>query len=318
MIKKIFLICFFVSCSALFFISDTLPEQVRYISQDFLPWLIVPILIFLVPSLIRFSLIPSLVGTITVIFWATQIGISALPSGESQVPDLTIVTQDMNSEASVSEAQTTHRSRNNSPPDNINRDVKTLLESNPDIIALQGIKNAAIGTLVGSLSPSFPFWHIFGTVGIWSKKPLENAVMLQLGSKLTSAGKIDIKISKEQTVRMYVVSLRKNQLDRLAQDEYEGMIKDLSVYLSQENSEKLIVVGGFGMSARDSRFKKLLKNNLKDMHTASWGFDFTWPSVFPLIDLDHILSTGFTATGGKLIHLEGSDHKGILMGLKHT
>jgi vancomycin resistance protein VanJ len=83
-----------------------------------------------------------------------------------------------------------------------------------------------------------------------------------------------------------------------------------------DSSPRIVMLGDLNTASTD-RVLAPLARLLRDTQAAAGrGLGFTWPSSFPLVRPDHIMTRGMTATQSSVVDTSGSDHRAITAGLR--
>lgn len=263
--------------------------------ETFLPWLGGLILLLGIASLLRLSLFGALCVAAAAAVWGSTFVPALLPSMHAGAPSLTVASENIHAQ--------------NSAAGSI---AKDLAARAPDVIALQELDATSRETVAAVLAPGYPHSSIVGTVGLWSKYPISNEQRLDLGLGWDRALRVDLATPGTPT-RVYAVHLASVRPG--AYQSRDTMLAQLAQTVKADDATKLIVVGDFNTASTDRKFQPLL-STLTEAPDSTLGFGFTWPAEFPVTRLDHALVRGLTNVTSDVLPDNGSDHRGIIVGLR--
>jgi vancomycin resistance protein VanJ len=147
---------------------------------------------------------------------------------------------------------------------------------------------------------------------VWSRIPITGEQKLDLGLGWDRALWVELDTPGAPT-RVYAVhlaSVRPGQYQ-----ERDSMLANLTSTLKADHSERVVVVGDFNSASTDREFTPLTRV-VHEGSQSDLGFGFTWPAKFPIARLDHALTRGMTTVTSTVLPDNGSDHRGILVGLR--
>jgi len=263
--------------------------------ETFLPWLGVVVLLLGLVAILRLSLFAGLAVAAAAAVWAVAFVPALLPGMRAGSAAITIASENIHAD--------------NARAADIARD---LADHDPDVIALQELDARSRVAVQGQLDAAYPHSEIVGTVGVWSKYPITDSQRLDLGLGWDRALWVDLATPGNAT-RLYAVhlaSVRPGQYQ-----ERDAMLAQLSSTLQADESSRVAVVGDFNAATTDRRFTPLL-SHFAEAADSDLGLGFTWPAEFPVARLDHALVRGLTTVSSVVLSDNGSDHRGILVGLR--
>lgn len=263
--------------------------------ETFLPWLGVVVLLLGLVAILRLSLFAGLAVAAAAAVWAVAFVPALLPGMRAGSAAITIASENIHAD--------------NARAADIARD---LADHDPDVIALQELDARSRVAVQGQLDAAYPHSEIVGTVGVWSKYPITDSQRLDLGLGWDRALWVDLATPGNAT-RLYAVhlaSVRPGQYQ-----ERDAMLAHLSSTLQADESSRVAVVGDFNAATTDRRFTPLL-SHFAEAADSDLGLGFTWPAEFPVARLDHALVRGLTTVSSVVLSDNGSDHRGILVGLR--
>lgn len=263
--------------------------------ESFLPWLGVLLALLGLAALLRLSLIAGVCVALAAAAWWSQFGEAALPAPTAGAPAVTVVSENIraaNPQAGAIAAD--------------------LAARRPDVIVLEEVDEPSRDAVAPALAARYPYAEVVGTVGVWSRYPLSGPEGLDLGLGWARALRVDIATPGKAT-RLYAVhaaSVRPGE-----HDQRDEMLGALARAVAADRSARLVVAGDLNTASTDRTLAPLLRELHEDPDTAL-GLGFTWPSAFPLARLDHVLTRGFATVSSAVLPANGSDHRGIEVGLR--
>lgn len=263
--------------------------------ETFLPWLGGVILLLGIASLLRLSLFGGLCVAAAAAVWGSMFLPAILPGMHAGAPSLTVASENIHAQNTAAGAI-----------------AKDLADRAPDVIALQELDATSRETVAGVLAPGYPHSAVVGTVGVWSKYPISDEQRLDLGLGWDRAVRVDLATPGTPT-RVYAVHIASVRPG--AYQSRDTMLSQLAETVAADDAAKLIVVGDFNTASTDRKFQPLL-STLTEAPDSTLGFGFTWPAEFPVARLDHALVRGLTNVSSDVLPDNGSDHRGIIVGLR--
>ncbi|WP_431277329.1 endonuclease/exonuclease/phosphatase family protein [Leifsonia poae] len=263
--------------------------------ETFLPWLGVLILFLGLVAIVRFSLIGGLCVAAAATAWALAFMPALLPGMRLGTPSLTVASENIHAQ--------------NAAAGSIAQD---LAERDPDVIALQELDATSREAVSTALASKYPYSEVVGTVGVWSKYAIADEKRLDLGLGWDRALSLDLATPGTAT-RLYAVHLASVRPGQYEQR--DTMLSELTSTLKADTSARILVVGDFNTATTDRKFAPLL-STMTEAADSDLGLGFTWPAEFPVARLDHALVRGPTTVSSSVLPDNGSDHRGILVGVR--
>ncbi|MEV0055262.1 endonuclease/exonuclease/phosphatase family protein [Saccharopolyspora shandongensis] len=230
-----------------------------------------------------------------VLAWCVLFGVNLLPHASAANGDLRIVSQNLYA--------------NNDDPASTAAD---LAATGADVIGVQELTARARTALQTALGDDHPHHATLGTVGIWSRYPIDDVEPVDLGLDWTRAMRAQVH-TPHGRIEVYLVHLPSLRPDSINQR--NRALSHLADALRADDSPRTIVMGDFN-TATDDRAMRLLPPKIRPVQQdTDSGFGFTWPTRFPLVRLDHILQRGLRPTSTEVIRTHGSDHRAVLADL---
>ncbi|PPG16787.1 hypothetical protein C5D36_06460 [Rathayibacter sp. AY1C6] len=183
----------------------------------------------------------------------------------------------------------------------------SLAARGPDVIALQELDGDAVDAVDAELADEYPYSSVSSTVGVWSRTELtdEEPLDLGLGWERALAVDVDTPVGSARLFVVHLASFRPGD-----HEERDTMLSNLATALRDDASERTLVIGDFNTPTDDHLFAPVLVE-AGLVRTGGVGFPATWPSLLPLVSLDHALADGVTAATVAVLPPNGSDHRPI-------
>lgn len=263
--------------------------------ESILPWTGLFLVLVLLMTLIRFSLLSVIGFLVPALVWAGMFGAPLLPGEDSATPDLTVATHNVGAKL----PQPTATARN-------------IIDADPDIVTVQELASKSGKIILNELDSSFAHSEVVDTIGVWSKWPMSKPEEVDLGLQWPRAFATTISTDHGK-IRFYAVHMPSVRPGHEAMR--NAALRRLATTVETDDAERVIVAGDFNTASTDHNFKNLVPP-LKDTRIeAKGGFGFTWPAMFPLTRLDHILYRGLDATSDEVLSRGTSDHRAVIAGL---
>ncbi|GAA4284562.1 teicoplanin resistance protein VanJ [Brevibacterium daeguense] len=260
--------------------------------ESMLPWTWVIIVLIFIVALFRFSAF-SIVGVLLpAIVWLTMFGGYLRPAQTPAEADITVATQNVGARMPQPTAT-----------------AKNLIAADPDIVAMQEIESLSGEIISEQLSGHYPHATVADTIGVWSKWPMSEPREIDLGIQWprafvttisTDHGDVSFYSVHLPSVRPGEESLRNSALSRLSES------------IAADDADRVIVAGDFNASSTDRYFEQLDEQLVGTREAVGGGFGFTWPSLFPVVRLDHIMVRGLEPVGDEVLDRGTSDHRAVL------
>ncbi|KAA5831962.1 endonuclease/exonuclease/phosphatase family protein [Saccharopolyspora hirsuta] len=184
-----------------------------------------------------------------------------------------------------------------------------LAATGADVIGVQELTGTARSAVREALGAEYPHSEVLGTVGVWSRYPIEAAEPVDLGMGWTRALRARVR-TPHGPVAVYVAHLPSLRPDSVA--ERNRGLTELRAALVAERADRVVVLADLNTATTDRAMGPLLRT-VAEAEPA--GFGFTWPAAVPLVRLDHVLYRGLTSTGADVVETRGSDHRAVLADL---
>jgi vancomycin resistance protein VanJ len=135
---------------------------------------------------------------------------------------------------------------------------------------------------------------------------------LSLGLGWDRALRVDVETPGAPTsvYAVHLASVRPGENARRDQ-----MLAELTSTVGADDAERVLVVGDLNTATTDRTLSPLSDVLTEDADSAL-GLGFTWPAALPLARLDHAFVRGLTTVTSTVLPDNGSDHRGIEVGLR--
>lgn len=267
--------------------------RVGSLLETFLPWLGLVIVVLFGWALLRRSATALVALLLPTAAWTHLFGGLRLPVGEAGPYDLVVVQHNVNDE--------------NTDPAGT---ARALADAGPDLIALQELVTPALAVYEKTLAPDYPYHAVRGTVGLWSKHPLTDARLLDIGpqgiTEPWSRGLRTVAHTPHGEIAAYVAHLPSVRVGAggLAsswRDESAGL---LGRAVAAEPLETVILLGDLNGTVDDRGLAPLTSR----MNVAQRGFAFSFPAALPLARIDQVMARSATVPHIRTLPATGSDH----------
>jgi vancomycin resistance protein VanJ len=260
--------------------------------QSFLPWLGLAVPLGILAALLRRSALAILAVLLPLAAWI-WVFLPQVRPVDPEPGDLTVVqhnTSDTNSDVAGT--------------------AEVLLAAEPDVVTLTEVSDTVAEQYTEAFGEALPHHETQGTVGVWSRFPLEGATAVDIRPEGIDASWdrcVRVVIQREEgAVALFVAHLPSV---RLGSGGFETELRNASALaladaVDAEESETVIVAGDLNAVLADTAIAPL--TNLVTAPTT--GFQFTYPEAFPVAQIDHVLARGATVTEVRTLPRTTSDH----------
>ncbi|EFL31668.1 conserved hypothetical protein [Streptomyces viridochromogenes DSM 40736] len=272
------------------------------LTETFLPWLGLLVLVLLVLALVRRSATALIAVLLPSVVWLNLFG-GQLTDKTASGGDLTVVTHNVNAE--------------NPDPSGTARDVAA---SGADVLALEELTPDAVPTYEKALASTYRYHSVQGTVGVWSKYPLTGVrdVDIDLGwtramraAVTAPAGQVAVYVAHLPSVRVKMeAGFTARQRDRSADF--------LGEAIAHEPLKNVVLLGDLNGTMNDRALNAVTSQMRSTQGAAGNGFGFSWPASFPMARIDQIMVKGLKPESSWTLPQTGSDHLPIAARVRVT
>ncbi len=264
--------------------------------QSFLPWLGLAVPLGILAALLRRSALAVLAVLLPLAAWV-WVFVPQLVPADPDPGDLTVV------QHNVSDTNT-----------DVAGTAEVLLAAEPDVVTLTEVSDTTAEKFTQAFGETLPHHETQGTVGIWSRYPLKGVQAVDIRPEGIDASWdrcLRVVIQRDgAAAALFVAHLPSVRFGRGG---FETELRNASALqladaVDAENNETVIVAGDLNAVLADDAIAPL--TNLVTGPTT--GFEFTYPAVFPVAQIDHVLARGATVTDVRSLGRTGSDHLPIV------
>ncbi|MFD0637451.1 endonuclease/exonuclease/phosphatase family protein [Catenulispora yoronensis] len=264
--------------------------------DTFLPWTFVPLALAVPAALLSLDKWAIGVTVLACGVWGGVFGPQLVRPGGSGPADLKVLSQNVSS-----------------PPD-MAAVARLAEQRQADIVVLQGL-SARDAQLADQAVPARYRYHLaLYEFVVWSRFQLVNgSVPMDLAARTSdptqssAAGgstsgqfggllRFTVRLDPARTATVYAVHLPQPSLSHDGFGVARGQaLGQLVAAVSAEPAPNLVVVGDLDLAQTDRGMSKLLNSTtglVSVQAKAGAGFGFTWPSSFPMVRLDDVLTRG--------------------------
>ncbi|MEU3571312.1 endonuclease/exonuclease/phosphatase family protein [Kitasatospora sp. NPDC036755] len=274
--------------------------------ESALPWSGLVAVAALLCAALRRAPTAACAGGVLAVVWAVVFGAvvfaaplsGGAPTGGAGGPGLTVVTHNVNA-ANPDPAGT----------------ARALLAAEPDLVALEEVTDATLPAFRSVLDAALPHHARTGTVALWSRYPVTESRRLVIDPGWNRSLRAEVQApggplavyvahlaSVRATVTGFATAHRDRDIDALAR-----AVDALARAVDAEPLRRVLLLGDLNTAA-DDRALTPLTDRLTPART---GFGFSWPSSFPLVRIDHVLTRGVATTATWTLPATPSDHRPV-------
>ncbi|WP_420823987.1 endonuclease/exonuclease/phosphatase family protein [Streptomyces roseifaciens] len=260
------------------------------LTETFLPWLGLGIPVLFVLAIVRRSATALIALLLPVVTWVNLFG-GLLSDKTAKGGNFTVATHNVNAENPDPAAT-----------------ARAVAASGADVVALEELTNAS--RYEKALAGTYKHHSVQGTVGIWSKYPLElvQPVDIRLGwvralraTVRTPQGPVAVYVAHMPSVRVkFNAGFTAGQRDRSAEA--------LGQAIAQEPEKRVILLGDLNGTMNDRSLAPITSQLRSAQGAAGDGFGFSWPASFPMARIDQIMVRGMDPVSAWTLPATKSDH----------
>ncbi|MFF2362669.1 endonuclease/exonuclease/phosphatase family protein [Streptomyces sp. NPDC058122] len=270
------------------------------LTETFLPWLGVFIPVLLVLGFVRKSATALIAVVLAGAVWLNLFG-GLLTDKTGAGGDLTVATHNVNAD--------------NPDPSGTARDVAA---SGADVLALEELTASAVPVYETALASTYKYHSVQGTVGLWSKYPLDDVrpVDIKLGwtramraTVTAPAGRVAVYVAHLPSVRVKMkAGFTARQRDKSA--------NALGEAIADDSLKRVVLLGDLNGTMNDRALNAVTAQMRSTQGAAGSGFGFSWPASFPMARIDQIMVKGIEPVSSWTLPETGSDHLPIAARVK--
>ncbi|MEV7928407.1 MULTISPECIES: endonuclease/exonuclease/phosphatase family protein [unclassified Kitasatospora] len=279
----------------------SLGVQLGSLWESALPWAGVVVPAVLLAAALRRAPVPACAAVVLAAVWAVVLG-PVLAGGGPPPPGggagpaggagLTVVTHNVSAQN----------------PDPAGT-ARALLAARPDLVALEEVTDAALPVYQHVLDAELPHRTRIGTVALWSRYPVTDARRLTIDPGWSRSLRAEVQ-APGGPLAVYVVHLASVRLNvtGFATAHRDRNLAALGAALDEEPLHRVLLLGDLNTAAGDHALTPVTSRLSSAQDSAGGGFGFTWPAVFPLARIDHVMTRGLPATAAWTLPATSSDH----------
>ncbi|WP_023588975.1 endonuclease/exonuclease/phosphatase family protein [Streptomyces thermolilacinus] len=260
--------------------------------ETFLPWfgLLVPLLAGL--AVLRRSANALIAVLIPAVVWLNLFG-GLVTDKNGPGGDLMVVSHNVNAD--------------NPDPEGT---ASAVAASKADVVALVELKPAMVPVYERALADAYPYHSVRGTVGLWSRYPVDDSrpVDIRLGwtramraTVTAPQGPVAVYVAHLPSVRVKLhAGFTANQRDRSADQ--------LGEAIAAEPNPRVILLGDLNGTMNDRSLNAVTSQMRSTQGAAGDGMGFSWPAAFPMARIDQILVRGVEPVASWSLPRTDSDH----------
>lgn len=182
--------------------------------------------------------------------------------------------------------------------------ARELAATGADVIALTELDGDSLTAARETLAAEYPHSYAIGTVGVWSRHPIENAEPLTLGLDWKRALRVVVQ-TPDADVAVYVMhaaSVRPGH-----QQDRDTMLTGIADAVATDSAESVVVVGDFNAASADPALSAI-RSQLDWVRPTDGTLGMTWPAALPLTRIDHVFARGVDVLSSTTMRAGNSDH----------
>ncbi|THA51157.1 endonuclease/exonuclease/phosphatase family protein [Streptomyces sp. A1136] len=262
------------------------------LTETFLPWLGLTVLLLLVAALIRKSATALVSIAVTAAVWVNLFG-GLVTDKSGGGGDLTVATH--NVDAANPDPRGT---------------AESVAKAGADVLALTELKAGAVPAYEKALAPTYKYHAVEGTVGVWSKYPLTAARPVDIKMGWTRAMRVTVKTPAGDMAAFvaHLPSVRVKLNAGFTANQRDNSADALGAALAAEPLKRVVLLGDLNGTVNDRSLSEITSQMRSTQGAAGDGFGFTWPARFPMARIDQILVRGVTPKASWTLPRTDSDH----------
>ncbi|WP_028811294.1 endonuclease/exonuclease/phosphatase family protein [Streptomyces flavidovirens] len=262
------------------------------LTETFLPWLGVGILLLLAGAVLRRSATALVALLLPAMVWLNLFG-GLLTDKTSPGGNLTVATHNVNAENPDPEAT-----------------ARELADSGADVVALQELKASEVPAYERALSDTYKYHSVQGTVGLWSKYPMTDTRPVDIKMGWTRAMRSTVTTPEGQVAfyTAHLPSVRVKVNAGFTAGQRDESADALGEAIAREPVGKVALLGDLNGTMNDRALNAVTSQMRSTQGAAGDGFGFSWPASFPMARIDQIMVKGIKPMSSWALPETGSDH----------
>lgn len=262
------------------------------LTETFLPWLGLLVPVLLVLALVRRSATALIALLLPAVAWVNLFG-GLLTDKSGKGGNFTVATHNVNAEN----------------PDPAST-AKAVAASGADVVALEELKPEVAPVYEKALADTYKYHSVQGTVGVWSKYPLNDARPVDIKMGWTRALRATVETPRGP-VAVYVAhlpSVRVKFNAGFTAGQRDNSAEALGEAISREPVKKLVLLGDLNGTMNDRSLAPITSQLRSAQGAAGNGFGFSWPAGAPMARIDQIMVRGMDPVSAWTLPATQSDH----------
>ncbi|WP_330330126.1 endonuclease/exonuclease/phosphatase family protein [Streptomyces sp. NBC_00536] len=262
------------------------------LTETFLPWLAVPIVLLLVIGVVRKSATALIALALPSVVWVHLFG-GLISDKSGSGGNLVVATHNVDAE--------------NLDPRGT---AASIAKSGADVLALTELKASAVPVYEEVLAGTYKYHAVEGTVGVWSKYPLSSSkpVDIKMGWTRAMRTTVDTPSGQVATYIAHLPSVRVKLNAGFTATQRDNSAGALGAALAAEPLKKVLLLGDLNGTMNDRALSEVTSQMRSTQGAAGDGFGFSWPSRFPMARIDQIMVRGIKPEASWTLPRTGSDH----------
>ncbi|MCI0387076.1 endonuclease/exonuclease/phosphatase family protein [Streptomyces sp. CNQ085] len=260
--------------------------------ETFLPWAGLAIPLLLLAALLRRSATALVALLLPALVWADMFG-GLVTDKRGAGGDLTVATHNVNADN----------------PDPAGT-ARQLARSGAEVLALQELPGRSVGEYRKVLAEAYPYHTVQGTVGLWSKYPIEDARPVDIGIGWTRAMRATV-TTPGGDVAVYgahLPSVRVKFEAGFTARQRDVASDLLGEAIAAEPVGRVVLLGDLNGTMNDRALASVTSQMRSTQGAAGDGFGFSWPASFPMARIDQIMVKGVEPVSSWTLSPTASDH----------
>ncbi|MEC3957651.1 endonuclease/exonuclease/phosphatase family protein [Nocardia sp. CDC153] len=184
--------------------------------------------------------------------------------------------------------------------------ARALVATHVDLVAVQELAATDRAPVQRILNAAYPYHEERGTVALWSRYPTADTTTADVGIGWQRGLRTHVDTPYGDLV-VYVVHLPSiRPADTATRN---AGLQVLSRQLSADRAPHVLVAGDFNTATTDRHWQSFAPGYTDAQSIPGAGPGFTWPGIFPLVRLDHLLVRGLHPAAAAVLTIPGPDHR---------
>ncbi|MFF8274964.1 endonuclease/exonuclease/phosphatase family protein [Streptomyces lateritius] len=262
------------------------------LTETFLPWLGVFVPLLLVLALLRRSATALVALLLPAVVWLNLFG-GLITDKSGTGGDLTVATHNVNAD--------------NPDPEGTARQIAG---SGADVVALEELKGDMVPVYERGLADTYKYHSVQGTVGLWSRYPLNDTRPVDIGMGWTRAMRSTV-ATPQGNVAVYVAhlpSVRVKLNAGFTANQRDNSADALGEAIAADPHERIVLLGDLNGTMNDRSLNGVTSQLRSTQGASGDGFGFSWPASFPMARIDQIMVKGVEPVSSWTLPETKSDH----------